>query len=59
MLCFTLASTTEFYSLSLPDALPIYGKLPASEPFSQNPQFQDTLGDIDLIKEAGNQFDLQ
>ena len=34
------------------------GKLPASEPFSQNPQFQDTLGEIELIKEAGNQFDL-
>ena len=35
------------------------GKLPDSEPFSQNPQFQDTLGEIELIKEAGNQFDLQ
>ncbi|CAM3088118.1 peptide chain release factor 3 [Lactobacillus bombicola] len=34
------------------------GTLPASEPMSQNPQFQDTLGEIELIKEAGNTFDL-
>ncbi|WEV40401.1 peptide chain release factor 3 [Lactobacillus sp. ESL0681] len=33
------------------------GKLPDSEPFSQNPQYQDTLDEIDLIKEAGNTFD--
>ncbi|WEV71341.1 peptide chain release factor 3 [Lactobacillus sp. ESL0785] len=34
------------------------GKLADSEPFSQNPQFQDTLDEIDLIKEAGNTFDI-
>ena len=34
------------------------GNLPASEPLSQNPQFQETLGEIELIKEAGNTFDL-
>ena len=33
------------------------GKLPDSEPLSQDPQFQDTLDEIDLIKEAGNKFD--
>ncbi|WLT00973.1 peptide chain release factor 3 [Lactobacillus helsingborgensis] len=51
----------EMYHKDGPDrflALNKEGKLPASEPFSQNPQFQDTLGEIELIKEAGNQFDL-
>ncbi|BDR60208.1 peptide chain release factor 3 [Lactobacillus xylocopicola] len=33
------------------------GLLPATEPFSQNPEFQDTLSEIELIKEAGNSFD--
>ena len=33
------------------------GKLPESEPLSQDPQFAETLDDIDLIKEAGNTFD--
>ena len=52
----------EMYHKDGPDRfLPLdkNGKLPDSEPFSQNPQFQDTLGEIELIKEAGNQFDLQ
>lgn len=35
------------------------GNLPDSEPLSQNPQFQDTLGEIELIKEAGNTFDIE
>jgi peptide chain release factor 3 len=34
------------------------GTLPPSETFAQNPQFQDTLGEIELIKEAGNTFNL-
>lgn len=33
------------------------GNLPESEPLSQNPQFKDTLDEIELIKEAGNTFD--
>ena len=33
------------------------GNLPESEPLSQNPQFRDTLDEIELIKEAGNTFD--
>ncbi len=33
------------------------GTLPDSEPLSQDPQFKDTLDEIDLIKEAGNKFD--
>ena len=33
------------------------GSLPESEPLSQNPQFKDTLDEIELIKEAGNTFD--
>lgn len=35
------------------------GRLPASEALSQNSQFKETLADVDLIKEAGNQFNLQ
>ncbi len=34
------------------------GNLAEDEPLSQNPQFQDTLGEVELIKEAGNTFDL-
>ena len=33
------------------------GTLPDSEPLSQDPQFQDTLDEIELVKEAGNKFD--
>ena len=33
------------------------GQLPDSESLSQDPQFEETLMDIDLIKEAGNTFD--
>lgn len=35
------------------------GKLPASDPFSKDPQYQQTLEDVDLVKEAGNKFDLK
>lgn len=35
------------------------GKLPAAEPLSQDPLYQKTLEDIELVKEAGNQFDLK
>ncbi|MCH3905398.1 MAG: peptide chain release factor 3 [Lactobacillus sp.] len=35
------------------------GQLPESEPLSQDPLYQKTLEDIELVKEAGNQFDLQ
>ena len=33
------------------------GKLPDSEELSQDPQFKETLDEIELIKEAGNTFD--
>ncbi len=33
------------------------GKLPDSEPLSQDPQFEETLDEVDLVKEAGNKFD--
>ncbi|MDR4288122.1 peptide chain release factor 3, partial [Bacillus thuringiensis] len=32
------------------------GTLPDSEALSQDPQFKDTLDEIELIKEAGNKF---
>lgn len=51
----------ELYHKDGPDrflALDQNGNLPNDEPFSQNPQFQDTLGEVELIKEAGNTFDL-
>ncbi len=34
------------------------GKLPDSEPLSKDPQFKETLDEVDLIKGAGNKFDL-
>ncbi len=34
------------------------GHLPDSEPLSKDPLYEKALGDIDLIKEAGNKFDL-
>ncbi len=52
----------EYYRKNGPDrfvALNNQGKLPEDQPLAKDPVFEQTLSDVELIKEAGNSFDLE